>query len=97
MFASGTKSEGSFDYFRFEELYRGDEALIAERQKEYLEYFRGRDYVVDLGCGCGEFLELLRENEIRARGVELGIDQYLLCRERAWMQCNKICSSFWKE
>ena len=82
MFASGIPAEGSFDYFRFEELYRGDEALIAQRQKEYLEYFRGRDNVVDLGCGRGEFLELLRDNGIHAKGVELGSDQYLLCREK---------------
>jgi SAM-dependent methyltransferase len=82
MFAAGAKSEGSFDYFRFEELYRGDEGLIAARQREYLGYFRGRQDVVDLGCGRGEFLELLREQGIRAKGVEAGGDQYLLCREK---------------
>jgi O-antigen chain-terminating methyltransferase len=71
-----------FDYFRFEEVYRGDEALIRERQKAYLEYFRDRDNVVDIGCGRGEFLELLRVSGIRARGVELGTDQFLLCKEK---------------
>jgi SAM-dependent methyltransferase len=83
MFPSGVKSDSEFDYFRFEELYRGDEALIATRQKEYLDFFRGRDNVVDIGCGRGEFLELMRDNGIKARGVELGTDQYLLCREKA--------------
>ena len=83
MFPSGIRRESEFDYFRFEELYRGDEALIAHRQKEYLEFFRGRENVVDIGCGRGEFLELLRENGISAKGVELGTDQYLLCREKA--------------
>jgi SAM-dependent methyltransferase len=82
MFPSEVKADANFDYFRFEELYRGDEALIASRQREYLDAFRGREDVVDIGCGRGEFLQLLRENGIRARGVELGTDQYLLCREK---------------
>ena len=82
MFPSGIKRDSEFDYFRFEELFRGDEALIASRQKEYLDFYRGRDNVVDIGCGRGEFLELLRDNGVRARGVELGTDQYLLCQEK---------------
>jgi 2-polyprenyl-3-methyl-5-hydroxy-6-metoxy-1,4-benzoquinol methylase len=71
-----------FDYFLFEERFRGKEAEIKGRQRGYLEYFRGRTNVVDLGCGRGEFLELLRENDIAARGVESGIDQFLLCQEK---------------
>src|ERR1019366_7454421 len=82
MFRSEIKSDREFDYFAFEELYRGEEADIRQRQQEYLQYFRGRDNVVDLGCGRGEFLEVLRDNDISARGVELGLDQYLLCREK---------------
>jgi SAM-dependent methyltransferase/predicted nucleic acid-binding Zn-ribbon protein len=82
MFRSEIKSDREFDYFAFEELYRGEEADIRQRQQEYLQYFRGRDNVVDLGCGRGEFLEVLRDNDISAYGVELGTDQYLLCREK---------------
>ncbi|MFZ0913634.1 MAG: methionine biosynthesis protein MetW [Candidatus Korobacteraceae bacterium] len=82
MFASEVKSDKEFDYFAFEDLYRGEEADIRSRQQEYLEYFRGRENVVDIGCGRGEFLELLRDNNISARGVELGLDQYLLCKEK---------------
>ncbi len=82
MFPSEIKSEQEFDYFAFEEQYRGDEAGIRQRQQSYLEYFRGRDNVVDIGCGRGEFLEELRDAGITARGVELGTDQILLCREK---------------
>jgi SAM-dependent methyltransferase len=82
MFPAGIKRESNFDYFAFEDLYRGDETMIRRRQKEYLEYFRGRDNVLDVGCGRGEFLELLREQNISARGVELGTGQYLLCQEK---------------
>ena len=82
MFRSEIKSDREFDYFAFEDLYRGDEDAIRQRQQEYLQYFCGRDNVVDIGCGRGEFLEVLRDNNISARGVELGLDQYLLCREK---------------
>lgn len=82
MFPTGLQRERDFDYFAFEEVYRGDEAAIRDRQNSYLECFRGRQNVLDVGCGRGEFLELLRDNGISAKGVELGTDQYLLCREK---------------
>lgn len=82
MFPSGIKHESEFDYFAFEDRYRGDEEGIRSRQNEYVGYFRGRENVVDIGCGRGEFLELLRDNHIRAKGVERGTDQYLLCLEK---------------
>ena len=82
MFPSEIRHESEFDYFVFEDHHRGEERDIRERQSAYLELFRGRENVVDIGCGRGEFLELLRDNNISARGVELGVDQYLLCREK---------------
>lgn len=82
MFPSEMKDESQFDYFAFEDRYRGDEGVIRERQQTYLEYFRGRENVVDIGCGRGEFLEVLRDNGISARGVELGTDQYLICKDK---------------
>jgi O-antigen chain-terminating methyltransferase len=82
IFPSEITGDSEFDYFAFEQQFRGDEASVRERQQVYLDYFRGRDNVVDLGCGRGEFLELLREAGIGARGVESGLDQYLLCKEK---------------
>jgi O-antigen chain-terminating methyltransferase len=81
--SSPSLSSGSdFDYAGFEDLFRGDEAAIRTRQAQYLEFFRGRANVVDLGCGRGEFLELLRDHNIPASGVELNRDQFLLCLEK---------------
>ena len=71
-----------FDYSGFEERFRGSEEEIKERQRIYVSYFEGRDNLVDVGCGRGEFLELMRENGIRARGVDLDLDMILLCREK---------------
>ena len=82
MFPAVIEGKAEFDYFLFEERFRGDESIIAARQRGYLELFRGRSEVLDIGCGRGEFLELLRDNGIPARGIELGIDQYLLCQEK---------------
>ena len=72
----------AFDYGGFEERFRGSEEEIKERQRIYVPYFAGRDDVVDIGCGRGEFLELMRENGIPARGVDLDLDMILLCREK---------------
>ena len=82
IYPSEIRRDDEFDYFLFEDYYRGNEAEIRGRQNAYIELFRGREGVVDIGCGRGEFLEMLRDNDIPARGVELGTDQYLLCREK---------------
>jgi O-antigen chain-terminating methyltransferase len=71
-----------FDYSGVEERFRGSEEEIKERQRIYVSYFEGRADVVDIGCGRGEFLELMRESGIRARGVDLDLDMILLCREK---------------
>ncbi len=71
-----------FDYAGFEERFRGSEEEIKERQRSYVDYFKGQDDVLDIGCGRGEFLELLREAGVQARGVDLDLDMVLHCRER---------------
>jgi O-antigen chain-terminating methyltransferase len=74
--------EPTFDYAGFEERFRGSEEDIKDRQRIYVRYFEGREDVIDIGCGRGEFLELLRESGITARGVDLDLDMVLLCREK---------------
>ena len=71
-----------FDYAGFEERFRGSEEEIKERQRIYVPYFEGRNDVLDIGCGRGEFLELMRESGIQARGVDLDLDMILLCRDK---------------
>jgi len=70
-----------FDYFGFEERFRGSEDEIRERQSGYLRYFTSAP-VVDLGCGRGEFLELLRNAGIEAHGVDVNRDMILCCRDK---------------
>ena len=78
----GPLPEGEFDYAGLEDRFRGTEAEIKDRQRRYLKYFQGKESVLDIGCGRGEFLELLSEAGIKARGVDLDRDMALLCREK---------------
>jgi SAM-dependent methyltransferase len=48
----------------------------------YVALFEGLAPVVDLGCGRGEFLELLKEAGIAARGVEGNANVVRECREK---------------
>jgi SAM-dependent methyltransferase len=62
--------------------FRGDREVIKERQRMYIDFFAGQQNVVDLGCGRGEFLELLREAGIAARGVDLDRELVAACAAR---------------
>jgi O-antigen chain-terminating methyltransferase len=57
-------------YAQFEDEFRGTPQEIREKQKPYLKELAGKGKVLDLGCGRGEFLELLKENNIPCLGVE---------------------------
>lgn len=64
-------------YVHFERWFRGTEEEIAKRQSVYLPYFKESKIdskkfpVIDIGCGNGEFVELLNKNGIRAIGLDL--------------------------
>jgi SAM-dependent methyltransferase len=61
-------------YFKFEERFRGSRAAIRDRQQLYIDWFIGRGAVLDIGCGRGEFLELLDEKGIVGYGVDLNAE-----------------------
>ncbi|MDP2954463.1 MAG: methyltransferase domain-containing protein, partial [Chloroflexota bacterium] len=63
----------ALDYFHLGLKYRGS-TYLREQQRIYLDYFRGCQNVLDIGCGRGEFVGLLRENGIGARGIDLDAD-----------------------
>jgi O-antigen chain-terminating methyltransferase len=62
------------DYFAYESRMRGSVEEIRERQRVYLDDFRGQRPVLDIGCGRGEFVALLREAGIDARGIDADAD-----------------------
>jgi SAM-dependent methyltransferase len=58
-------------YMEFEAEFRGEERSVRERQKVYVDFFRGAPGpVLDCGSGRGEFLELLGEANIPAEGID---------------------------
>lgn len=68
---SGDSEYEKIDYFDFENHFRGSMESIKKAQEIYLEYFSDKKNVVDIGCGRGEFLALMKENSINARGVDI--------------------------
>ena len=69
-------------YVSFEDVFRGAPGDIAERQRAYLDCFAGASDVLDIGCGRGEFLELLRERGVVARGIDTNPEMVARCVER---------------
>ncbi|MDQ3876475.1 MAG: class I SAM-dependent methyltransferase [Actinomycetota bacterium] len=72
--------EDAVDYFAFEARMRGAVADIRQRQRPYVEHFRASAPVLDVGCGRGEFLKLLGEAGIEARGIEIDPDMVAFAR-----------------
>lgn len=65
-------------YREFEDRYRGSREEILERLREYvghIAFLKDTDQkkrrIVDLGCGRGEWLEVMREEGLEAIGVDL--------------------------
>ncbi len=79
----------SHKYVGFEDQFRGSPEDIQRRVAEYLPIFLGigdqgsgikaRD-VLDVGCGRGEFLALLGEHGISARGIDVNPAMVEVCR-----------------
>ena len=72
----------SHKYVGFEDRFRGSADDIRQRVAEYLPIFTGGSDVLDIGCGRGEFLTLLRERGVTARGIDLNAAMVDVCREK---------------
>ncbi len=72
----------SFDYARFEERFRGDEAYVRDAQQFYLPRFQACRRVLDLGCGRGEFLEVIGKAGVISAGVDMDADAVAACRDK---------------
>jgi len=68
------------DYFGFETRLRAPAAEVRERQRPYADLLAGHAPVLDLGCGRGELLGLLRDAGIEARGVDADADMVAFAR-----------------
>ncbi len=80
--AAGTSPQPRLDYAGLAERFRGSQEYVRERQRFYQPFFAGCQDVLDLGCGRGEFLELMREAGVAARGIELSPELAQFCRAK---------------
>jgi len=69
-------------YAALESEIRGTRVEVQERAKAYLPLMPRQGPVLDLGCGRGEWLELLQREGIPARGVDGNRLMVAECRER---------------
>ena len=67
-------------YLGFENKFRGSEDLIRERQLFYLPFFAEASDVLEIGCGRGEFLSLLKSQGVSARGLDINHEMVESCR-----------------
>ncbi|HEX8715205.1 MAG TPA: methyltransferase domain-containing protein, partial [Solirubrobacteraceae bacterium] len=76
----GATDEADSDYAVFEDAFRGSAERVRESQLPYLELLREHQPVLDVGCGRGELLGLLAEEDIRASGVDSDAGMVERCR-----------------
>jgi len=72
----------SATYVGFEDRFRGTQDAIRTRVEDYVALFAGATDVLDVGCGRGELLGLLRDHGIKARGIDVNHAMVELCRAR---------------
>jgi SAM-dependent methyltransferase len=80
----------AYKYVGFEDQFRGSRDVIRQRLESYLPFFtpdprEGAGIsgdVLDVGCGRGEFLDLLKARGIPARGLDLNHEMAEICRAR---------------
>lgn len=81
----------SDNFYRvFEDNLRGSRDLIKQRLALYIPFIQPltivypRAMALDLGCGRGEWLELLGEHGIDAKGIDIDEGMLNACRERGF-------------
>jgi 2-polyprenyl-3-methyl-5-hydroxy-6-metoxy-1,4-benzoquinol methylase len=72
--AAQPRASAISDYFAFEVQMRGLSESVRVRQSRYVAALQPHAPVLDVGCGRGELLALLREARVEARGVDADAD-----------------------
>jgi 2-polyprenyl-3-methyl-5-hydroxy-6-metoxy-1,4-benzoquinol methylase len=78
-----------YQYSDFEQRFRGDENKVKEKLKKYLPIFSHSDHILDIGCGRGEFIELLQKQGKQAEGIDISESMLRIAEEKG-LPCRKI-------
>jgi O-antigen chain-terminating methyltransferase len=77
-----TQAVADSPYDAFEEIFRGPETRVRELLEPYVDLLRDHAPVLDIGCGRGELLELLRDVRAEARGIDVDQGMVERCRRK---------------
>jgi len=69
--------------------FGGSEALVKRTQKRFVEIFRHAAPVLDIGCGRGVFMELLRDAQIESVGIDHSPESVAACRQKGFTVFNE--------
>jgi 2-polyprenyl-3-methyl-5-hydroxy-6-metoxy-1,4-benzoquinol methylase len=77
---AATALPAPMDYQHFSNRFRGSEEHVLENQRFYAGRFQGE--VLDIGCGHGEFLEVMRDCGVSAKGIDQSDESIAYCRTK---------------
>jgi SAM-dependent methyltransferase len=74
--------------------FGSSEEVVRKIQQPLVRFFAGAAPVLDIGCGRGVFLELLRSAGIQALGLDSSSEALDFCREKGLNFCREDARSF---
>ena len=77
------EEENNFDmdYLAFENKYRGSEESIQKLQEKFVRLYAGKDNILDIGCGRGEFMKtLLNAGKQYVFGMDINLQMVEKCK-----------------
>ena len=99
---NGFSSE-TYQYFAFENQFRGNKEAVLSAQNQYLPFIQQAslnskgDYFLDVGCGRGEFIDLLSINNIQTRGIDLTLSMVEHCKNKGQQVVQRDVLEYLKE
>ncbi len=77
-----TATDIPIDFLAFSDRFRGQEHYVRETQARHLQHFQNASEILDVGCGRGEFLQVLKDAGKLAKGIEASEDLVNICRHK---------------
>src|SRR5947209_4708326 len=74
--------------------FGGSEETVRHIQSRFIPRFRRCSPVLDIGCGRGIFLSMLRENGIECAGIDHSYESIVACRSKGFEVEQSDCISF---
>jgi 2-polyprenyl-3-methyl-5-hydroxy-6-metoxy-1,4-benzoquinol methylase len=84
-YRNGGGTDGAV-YAAFEDVFRGPEERVRERQSVYVDLLKSHAPILDAGCGRGEFLDVLREAGLTYAGVDTDAGMVERCHAKGHAQ-----------